>query len=79
MVGFCAVIAVLSLGTAMIQIAAGIAILRRWPRCRTLGIVSGVVGCVSAWQCCAFFFSVATGVYSLVILCSRDAKDALEG
>jgi hypothetical protein len=73
-----AVFGVLSIGTGILQIAAGISLLRRTRGCRKVGIVSGIISCVSMWGCFAWVFGLGYGVYALVILCGRNAIMAME-
>lgn len=75
---FIVVLAVLAIGTAVVELVAGIMLLRRSSGCRTMGIIAGVVSCASLWQCCVFPFCLAVGIYALVVLCGRDARDVLD-
>ncbi len=72
-----AALAVLSVLTGIVQISAGVSLFLRWPRARNLGLVSGIVSCTSLWGCCIYPFCLGYGVYSLVVLCGRDAQELL--
>lgn len=71
--GFYGVLAVLCIGTGILQITAGIWLLRRKRRCRNLGIMAAIVSCASMWGCFVWPFSLGFGIYALVILCGRGA------
>ena len=76
MVGFCAVLAVLCLGTALIEVLAGLFLLLEKRNARGWGIAAGAISCMSLWTCCVAFFCVPVGIYTLVVLCGRDAREA---
>ena len=72
------VLGVLSIGTGIVQVLAGISLLRQTRACRSLGIASGIISCMSMWGCFVWLFNVGYGVYALVIFCGRNATIALE-
>jgi len=78
MAAFCFGWFLLSAVLAVIQLMAGIALLRRKPGCRRLGIVSAIASCAGLWACCFYPFCLGCGIYSLVVLLSNDAKRVLD-
>ena len=74
------VMAIPSLIAAVIEIVAGIKLLRRSRGARTLGIVAGFVSVLSLWSgCCLWPFGIASGIYTLVVLFRDTSRLALEG
>ncbi len=69
---------VLAALTALLQLLAGVFLLLKKRRCRKLGVFCGVISCMSLWGCCVYPFSLGLGIYSLVILSSRNAVGVLD-
>lgn len=78
MAAFCFGWFLLSAVLGVIQLMAGIALLRRKPGCRRLGIVSAIASCAGLWVCCFYPFCLGCGIYSLIVLLSNDAKRVLD-
>jgi len=73
------VAAFLSVVLAVLQIFAGAYLVMRKPAARTLGLVAGFASCVSLWGLCVWPLSLATGVYTLIVLFRGSTKQALQG
>ena len=69
-----AILLVLAAVTAIIQITAGVKILKRSPGARTWGIVSAIAGCIHICGCCVYPLTLAGGIYSLVILLGEKVR-----
>ena len=68
----------LSAVTGIIQLAAGTKVLKGSPGARNMGLASGFISCASLWGCCVYPVSLASGIYTLIILFGHDAKRFLE-
>ena len=75
---FYLVMFVLSLIAGVIQLAAGVKVLKGSPGARNLGLVSGFISCASLWGCCVYPFCLGSGIYTLIILFGQDARSFLE-
>lgn len=69
---------VLSTITGILQLTAAVKVLRGSRGARNWGVVSGVISCASLWGFCVYPFSLAAGIYMLVILLAPDARSLLE-
>lgn len=68
----------LAAAAAVVQITAGIKVLRRSRRARTWGIVAGVVSCIQVCGCCIYPLTLAGGIFTLVIMFGEKAKRCLD-
>jgi len=75
---FYLVISVLSLIVGILQLAAGVKVLKGSAGARSMGLVSGFISCASMWGCCVYPFCLGSGIYTLVILFGQDARTYLE-
>ncbi len=72
------VVLVLSAACGIVELVAGIMLLKRTPGARTLGLVSGFVSCVSVWGCCVYPFCLAAGIFTLILLFKEQYRLLLE-
>ena len=67
-VGLFIILGVLSLASGIIQLVAGVNLLRRRLAARTLGMTAAILGLCSLWACCVWPFAIGFGIYALVVL-----------
>jgi len=79
MIGLYIGMLVLSIGAGIVEILAGVQVLKRRPGSRKLALVAAIVCCASAWGCCIWPLTLAAGIYSLVALNKDSVKTALGG
>jgi len=70
---------ILGIGAGIVDILAGVRVLKRRPGSRKLALVAAIVCCASAWGCCIWPLCLAAGIYSLVALNKDSVKAALGG
>jgi len=68
MLGVFVVLGVLSLASGIVELVAGVNLLRRRLAARTLGIAAAILGLCSLWACCVSPFAIGFGIYALVVL-----------
>lgn len=61
-------LALLSLLSAVVQMAAGIRLIKSAPSARNYGLASGIISVMSLWLCCTFPLSIACGIFTLMAL-----------
>ena len=67
----------LSVATGIVELMAGIRVLKRREGARKLAFFSAIASLCSLWGCCAYPFCLAAGIYTLVILAREDVKQIL--
>jgi hypothetical protein len=61
----------LSLVSGAVELAAGIQVLRKHGRSRGLALAGAVLGLLSLWTCCLWFFALPASIYTLTHLPPR--------
>jgi hypothetical protein len=65
--------------TCLMQLTAGVLLLRMSRSARAFGIAAGILSCIIIWDCCIYPFSLAVGIYTLSILLKHQARLMFEG